>query len=114
MDLQARFRSAYQLIALVGDDITLMYRTDLGYDSVGPLKAKVAELRMNEIVAGSSARIGDLRAIVLASSIPAGQRRLELKDRVLWRGRQYAVVQYDDATASIGDEVMGVNIYLRG
>jgi len=113
IDLQARFRAAYQMIALVGDDITLMYRTDIGYDSVGPIKAKVAELRMNEIVAGSSARIGDLRAIVLAASIPAG-RRLELKDRVQWRGRQYAVVQYDDATASIGAEVMAVNIYLRG
>lgn len=115
-DVQERFRKAYDyLINLVGDDVTLMLRNDTGtYDNVGPLKAKVSELRMQDIVAGSTARVGDLRAILLASSIPAGQRRMEQKDRIAWRAREYSVVQYDDATASIGAEVFGVTIIMRG
>jgi hypothetical protein len=114
--IQERFRSAYSLmIAAVGDDVTLMLRNAGGtFDNVGPLKAKVSELRLQDIVVGSTARVGDLRVILLAGSIPAGQRRMESKDRVLWRAREYAVVQYDDATASIGAEVMAVNIIVRG
>lgn len=115
IDVQAKFREAYELIDVVGDEVTLMLRNDAGtYDIVGPLKAKVSELRMQDIVIGSTARVGDLRAILRAQSIPPGQRRLESKDRVQWRGRQYGVVQYDDATASIGAEVLAVGIILRG
>lgn len=118
--LQQKFRAAHQmLIGAVGDDVTLLLRNDTAvgpgyYIPHGPLKAKVSELRMQDIVAGSSARIGDVRVILEASAIPAGLRRLEEKDRVLWRGRQYGVVQYDDATDSIGAQVMAVNIIVRG
>lgn len=115
-NIQAAFRSAYEvLITAVADEVTLRLRSDAGtYTDVGPIKAKVAELRLSEIVPGSAAQVGDLRAILLAQSIPADQRRMEMKDRVLWRGREYAVIQYDDASASIGAEVMAVNIILRG
>ena len=114
-DIQAAFRAAYGLIDTVGDVITLRLRSDAGgFVDVGPLTAKVSELRLSEIVPGSGAQVGDLRAILQAQAIPSGQRRLEMKDRVLWRGREYAVIQYDDATASIGAEVLAVSIILRG
>jgi hypothetical protein len=115
VDVRAMFRHAYELIDVVGDEVTLLLRNDSGtYDSVGPLKAKVSELRVQDLIGGSTARVGDLKAILRAQSIPPGQRRLEAKDRVLWQGRHYAVVQYDDATARIGTEVLGVSIILRG
>jgi len=115
VDVQAKFREAYELIDVVGDEVLLMLRNAAGtFDDVGPLKAKVSELRMQDIAAGSTARVGDLRAILRASSIPAGMGRMEQKDRVLWRAREYAVVQYDDATASIGAEVLAVTIIMRG
>ena len=115
IDVQAKFREAYELIDVVGDDLTLLLRNDAGaYVSIGPIKAKVSELRVQDLIVGSTARVGDLKAILRAASIPAGQRRLESKDRAQWKGRQYAVVQYDDATARIGDEVLGVSIILRG
>lgn len=114
--LQSAFRWAHELlINAVADEVTLLVRNDAGtFDNVGPLRAKVSELRMQDIVAGSTARTGDLRVILLASSVPVGQRRLEEKDRVLWRAREYGVIQYDDATDSIGAQVMAVTIIVRG
>lgn len=115
VDVQAKFRDAYELIDVVGDLVTLRLRGDDGsYTDVATIKAKVSQLRPQDIIAGSSAQVGDLRAVLRATSIPAGMRRMERKDRVLWRGREYAVVEYDDATASIGTEVFGVNIFIRG
>jgi hypothetical protein len=113
--VQDSFRAAYQMIAVYGDDVLLRLRNAAGgYDDVGPLKAMVSALRLTDLVAGSTAQIGDLRAILLSSSIPPGQRRMEQKDRILWRGREYAVLQYDDATPSVGGEVLAVNIIIRG
>lgn len=113
-DLQAKFREAYALIDVVGDEVTLRLRQDDGSYTDVALKAKVSQLKPQDIIAGSTAQVGDLRAIVNAASIPAGMRRLERKDRMLWRGREYAVLEYDDATASIGADVLAVNIFVRG
>lgn len=114
--LQQAFKAAHELLMnACADEVLLMLRNATSdFDTVGPLKAKVAELRMQDVVAGSTARAGDLSVILLASSIPPGQRRLEAKDRVLWRGREYAVIQYDDATDSIGAQVLAVKILVRG
>lgn len=113
-DIQAWFRDAYGLLLAVAEDIVLRYRQeDLTFTEI-QAKAKPSELVLTDIVAGSSARIGDVKLIVHASSIPPGTRRMEQKDRVLWRGREYAVVQYDHATPSIGGEPMAITIIVRG
>lgn len=114
-DVQSLFRAAHDLLlGLLGDQVTLKLRqADGTFADAGPYKAKVSELRLQDVVAGSTARAGDLRVILLAADLQ-GQRRLELKDRVLWRGREYGVLQYDDATDSIGSESFAVNVFLRG
>lgn len=113
--LQSWFHQAYQLLGVVADEVTLRYRESGNtWSEVGPIKGKVSALKLSEIVAGSTARVGDLRVILDTMAIPAGQRRMELKDRVLWRGREYAVVDYDDATASIGADQFAVWIIIRG
>jgi len=112
--LQNQFRAAYEMIETVGEFVVLRYRLDDGGYDDAMVKGKVSELRLVDIVAGSTARVGDLRVILHAKSIPLGARKMESKDRVNWRGREYAVVQYDNATASIGGEVFGVSIIVRG
>ena len=113
--LRDDFRAAYALIDLVGDCVTVEMRNKAGgYDPPFTIKAKVSGFKLEELIAGGPARQGDLRAIARASALPAGMRRLEAKDRVTWRGRPMAVLNYDDATHALGGEVLGVELWLRG
>jgi hypothetical protein len=113
--LAAQFRETYALIDTVGDDLTLELRNSAGgYDPPFTVKAKVSGFKLTDLVAGSSVRQGDLRAIIRSAALPAGMRRLEQKDRATWAGRPHAILNYDIATHAFAGEVMAVELWLRG
>lgn len=113
--LRAQFELAYELIDVVGDPVNIILRNDDGtYADPVAAMAKVSQFKVDELITGSPARQGDLRAILRATSIPPGQRRLEQRDRVQWKGKSYSVMNYDDATHAVAGAVMAVELWLRG
>jgi len=113
--LLADGRAAYAGLDVVGDPIAIILRGDDGsYAAPVDAVAKVSQFRLDELIAGSPARQGDLKALLRAKWIPAGQRRLEARDRVQWREKSYAVINYDDATHAVAGEVMAIMLWLRG
>ena len=107
--------AAYAGLDVVGDPIEIVVRNDDGsYAQPVRAVAKVSQFRLDELFDGSPARQGDLKALLRATWIPAGQRRLESRDRVLWRSQPYSVIQYDDATHAVAGTVFAVMLWLRG
>ena len=114
-ELRAAFRPLHALIDSAGEPVTLLVRNAAGaFDPVGPVQAKLGGFQAQEIIPGGPAKLGDIRLIVRAGALPAGLRRLESKDRVQLRGRDYAIVNWDDTTHAVGGEVMAIEIWARG
>jgi broad specificity polyphosphatase/5'/3'-nucleotidase SurE len=106
---------AYAGLDVVGDPITIVLRNDDGsYAAPVQAIARVSQFRLDELIAGSPARQGDFKALLRATWIPVGQRRLESRDRVLWRSQPYSVINYDDATHAVAGTVFAVMLWLRG
>jgi hypothetical protein len=102
------------LVEFCGETVTIRQRSGAGYVDLKPIPAKVSAYRIQDIIPGASARIGDLIAIVLREDLPLDLPRLEQRDRVTWRGRDYAVLNYDDATSSLAGQGVVVTMLLRG
>ena len=112
---RAMFRPMHAMIDSVGEPVTIRVRNAAGtYDDHGPIMAKMSAFRADEIIPGGPAKLGDVRAIVRAGALPPGLRRLENKDRVSWKGRDYAVTNWDDSSHAVGGETMAVEIWIRG
>ena len=107
--------ASYAGLDVVGDPIEIILRLDDGsYAPPVPAIAQVSQFRINELFDGSPARQGDFKALLRATWIPAGQRRLEQRDRVQWRGKPYSVINYDDATHAVAGTVFAIILWLRG
>jgi hypothetical protein len=111
----ADIRRAYlDALQTVGESVVLREQTAPGVYTNHTVRGLVRTYRAQDIVPGGSLQLGDLTIIVLREDYPLGVRRLERKDRVLVRGREYAVVNYDDATRSVNGTVYAVDILVRG
>lgn len=107
---------AYQRVFdATGEHITVKINTEPGvWESHGPLLARPSALRPEDIAAGSTLKQGDMKFIVLALTFPV-QRRLEQKDRITWRGRDYAVISDDfGSTRSTSGNTLAREILARG
>lgn len=107
-------RKSYALIDEIGEDVMIVEATAGGPVQHGPVKMRPARYSTEELIPGGPVMLGDIRGIFNAASFPAIGRRLERKDRIRWRGRDYAVVQYDDVTRTQAGELLGIEIQLRG
>lgn len=112
----AMYRPLFALIDSVGDAVDVIVRqTDGSFAAPIPAKAKVSSYAMAELIGGAPAKQGDFRAIIRATpELAAIGRRLEVRDRIKWKGREYAVQNWDDATHAVGGEVMAYEAQLRG
>lgn len=106
-------RDTYAMLDTLGEAVTIEVHNGAGYDPF-PAKAVVGAYRREELVVGGPIEQGDLRALFNAATFPDLPRRLERKDRVLWRGDLYAVMNHDDATRTGAGEVFGIELQLRG
>lgn len=111
--IQAWGREAYAMLNALGDDVVVHVWNGTGYDE-HPARALVGAYRREELVPGGPVEQGDLKALFDAAAFPALGRRLERRDRVLWRGDLYAVMNHDDATRTGAGDVFGHELQLRG
>lgn len=99
-----------------GEPVTIWEATPAGFVKHSGVNAMLSAYRRSEMVPGGPVEDGDVRALVYWPSYAALGigRRLERKDRVEWRGRQYAVMQFDDATHAAAGAIFAVELQLRG
>jgi hypothetical protein len=107
-------RAYLDALQTVGEQVVLREQTAPGVYTDHPVRALVRAYKASEIVPGGSLELGDLSVIVLREDYPLGTRRLERKDRIALRGREYAVVNYDDASRSVNGIVYAVDVLVRG
>lgn len=115
VQLQDMFAPIFALIDSAGEDIVVRENTGPGVWADHPaIKAKPSAFRPEDIVAGSTLEQGDFKLIVRANTFPVA-RRLEQKDRITWRGRDWAVTEDDHgAQYSIGGVVYARVLQVRG
>jgi hypothetical protein len=107
-------RETYAMLDALGEPVIIMLANAAGgFDEFGA-KAVMGAYRREELVPGGPIEQGDVKGLFNAASFPAIGRRLERKDRVLWRGRLYSVLNHDDATRSGAAAIFGIELQLRG
>jgi hypothetical protein len=106
-------RETYAMLDALGDPVAIHVHNGAGFDEHTAVGV-VGAYRREELVPGGPIEQGDLKALFNAASFPATGRRLERKDRVLWRGALYAVMNHDDATRTGAGETFGIELQLRG
>lgn len=112
--LQAYFAPLFEFIDSAGEDIVIHENIGAGqWTAHNPVKARANAVKIEEIIPGSLVRQGDFRLIVRAESFPVS-RRLENKDRVTFRGRDYGVIDDDPNQYSIGGVVYARVLFVRG
>jgi hypothetical protein len=107
-------REAYAELAALAEPVTIMVADGLGGFTDYAAAMMPGAYRREELVPGGPIEQGDVKGLFDEASFPAIGRRLERKDRVLWRGRIYAVLNHDDATRSAAGAVFGIELQLRG
>lgn len=106
-------RSYVDALDTVGEPVVLRRRTgEATFDDL-PAVGMVKTMRLQDLVPGGPAQLGDFVLILLKRNLPAGYR-LERKDRVTVRGRDYAVVNWDDMTRGVRGHMFAVDVLLRG
>jgi hypothetical protein len=112
--IQRMGREAYLFLETLGEPVTIMASDGAGGFTEYPATMVPGAYRREDLVPGGPIEQGDVKGIFDASKFPPIGRRLERKDRVLWRGRLYAVLNHDDATRAGAAEIFGHELQLRG
>lgn len=94
--------------------IDLRLNNGTGFDAAIQVDAHVSKYREQDLVDNGSIRIGDLKIVILYSSLPGGMRDLELKDRIEIDARAYSIIKWDTNTRSVGDTPIAVEVTVRG
>jgi hypothetical protein len=108
--------ASYGGIDIAGEPVTIWQASPAGFVKFGPVNAMVSAYRVAELVPGGPIELGDLRCLIYGPTYAALGigRRLERADRIEWRGRQYAIMQFDDATHAAAGAIFAALIQLRG
>lgn len=109
------YESMYKrFLGPLAQQVGLKLNNGTDFDAPILVDAHVSKYREDDLVSGGSIELGDLRLIILESSIPDGLRRLEMKDRIEIEGRNYSVIHWDTNTRTIGDSTVAVEVTVRG
>ena len=112
--LTGMFNQVIDLINVSGEDVVIRERTAAGaYTDHPAIKARATAMRMEDLIAGSPAKQGDLYLICDARKFPVA-RRLAQGDRVTFRGRDYAVINDDADQYSVAGTVLARKLHVRG
>jgi hypothetical protein len=112
--LQYWFSMLFGLLDNSGEDVVIRENDGQGnYIDHAPIRAKPNQIKMVDIMPGSLAQQGDIFLICNADSFPVA-RRLEQKDRVTFRDRDYAIINDDANQYSVGGKVLGRVLHIRG
>lgn len=111
----ADYRRLYdRFLGPLAQDVSLLVNNGTGFDRYDGVMAHVSAWRESDLVPNGSIRLGDLRLIILADDIPAGIGKLSQGDRVEIDGRAYGIINWDENTRSVGDELIAVEASVRG
>lgn len=109
-----QYKALYErILGPNSETVTLHVNNGTGFDTY-QAKAHVSNYRAQDLVEGGSIKLGDLRLIIDADTVPDGLRRLEAKDRIEVRGRVYGVEYWDDMSRSVGSTVIAYEAAVRG
>jgi hypothetical protein len=112
--LQAAFAPIFALIDSAGEPVVIReYMSPGAYTEHPPINAKAKPVKLEDLVEGSLAKQGDFFLIVRANAFPVA-RKLEQRDRVTFRGRDYAVINDDANQYSIGGNSYARVLHVRG
>lgn len=109
-----RYRNSLRKMAPLFQSVTLMKNNGTGFTSYDGVKCHVSRYQDSELVADGSIKIGDLRLIIPSENLPSDIGKLEQKDRVDIDGRNYSIINWDDYTRKMGDELVAVEVAVRG
>lgn len=111
----ASYESMYRrFLGPLAQTVGLKLNNGTDFDAPINVDAHVSSYREADLVAGGSIQIGDLRLIILESSLPDGLRALEMKDRIEIEGRNYSVIHWDTNSRSVGDTTVAIEATVRG
>ena len=111
----ATYRRMYgRFMGPLSQSITLQVNNGTGFDSYPGVSAHVSNWAERDLIPNGSIKLGDLRVIILAEDIPQQVDKLEQRDRVEIDGRNYAVINWDNYTRKVGDDLIAVEVAVRG
>jgi len=108
-----RYRNSMKKMAGLFQSVTLMMNNGTGYNSY-PSTAHVSRYQEDELVADGSIKIGDLKVIIPADSLPDAVKKMQQKDRIEIDGRPYSVILWDDYTRKMGHDLVAIEVAVRG
>ena len=112
--LQNWFAPIFELIDSAGEPVVIKENIGAGqWTTHTAVKGKPNPVKIEDLVPGSLARQGDFKIIIRANVFPVA-RRLENKDRITFRGRDWAVLDDDANQYAIGGVVYARVLHVRG
>ena len=109
-----RYQQMYQRFNKLYQVVTLMINNGTGFTTYEGIKAHVARYTEDDLVSGSSVKVGDIKVIIPSQNIPDSISMMREKDRIEIDGRSYAVVLWDDYTRKMGEDLVAVQVAVRG
>jgi len=103
-----------RILGANSQEVTLHVNNGTGFDKYTGVKARVIRYDETTLPANSTIKIGDLKLIILADTVPAGLRALELKDRIEIAGKIHSVMMWDPFTGTVGGELISITAAVRG
>lgn len=112
--LQAMFAPIFGLIDSAGEDVVVI-QVETGNLPVyhNPIKARPVAMTTEDLISQTFAKQGDFFLICRANPFPVA-RRLEQRDRVRFRGRDFAIINDDSNQYSIGGICYARKLHVRG
>ena len=109
------YRSVYARFAAdLGITVTVRVNNGTGFDDYPNIRAFKRNHDPADLIAGGVLQTNDVDLIILAEDLPGGLRPLERKDRItLDDGKDYAVIEWDHNTRTIGSGDVAVNATVR-
>jgi len=112
----AKFRGMYSRFAKhLAVKVTLRENIGSGFIDHPDIEAFRSKYDESELIANGPIQQGDIKLIMLADALPASLNRpLERKDRIQIGAVNYTVVHWDANTRAMGNEVIAIEVQVRG
>lgn len=109
-----RYKASLRKMDSLAQPVNIKVNNGTGFTTYSNVRMHVSRYQENELIAGGSIMMGDLRLIIPAENLPDVSMKLEMKDRVEIDGRVYSVIQWDNYTRKMGEELIAVEAAVRG
>ena len=106
------YRSMYaRFMGNLAQPVIPQINNGTGFDDLPAVNAHVSAWRESDLVSGATIKLGDLKLIIPDDgSMP----KLGLKDRIKINDRSFSIVHWDANTRSLGDNLVALEVTVRG